>query len=153
MSQAFFWLQFCKVRTRQQAFKDGKVIQVTLQMVKARPLVEVFCCLVTNICFSLDPSLTESVLSKTPPATRTQFGPPWTSLAFPAFCMLPLALDFILRITDFVRLVCSLAYIYMDSNKVSNTVPMFVQDKQMIQLQTDASYRFDKMIDDFVTRP
>jgi hypothetical protein len=27
--------------------------------------------------------------------------------------MLPLALDFILRITDFVRLVCSLAYIYI----------------------------------------
>ena len=41
----------------------------------------------------------------------------------------------------------------MDSNVVSNTVTMFIQDKGMIQLHTEASYEYVKMIDDFVTRP
>ncbi len=75
-----------------------KAVNVTAVNGHIKPLGILFCFFASNICFNLHPSLTDSVLSKTPPATRTQFGLPlWEWSTFPAFWMLPFSLDFILR--------------------------------------------------------
>ena len=95
--QVFFWLQIQIVSTQQTAHMTA--IRTRTANGSIRPLDVLFCFLVSNICFSLHPSLTESVLTRTPPATRTQLGPsPWAWLTLPAFCTLPLVLeDLILR--------------------------------------------------------
>lgn len=88
----FFWLQIQIVSTQQTAHMTA--VRTTTANESIRPLEVLFCFFVSNICFSLHPNLTERVLRRTPPATRTQLGPsPWAWLTLPAFCTLPLLLE------------------------------------------------------------